>query len=320
VALLILPVKNGMLIHDGYINLDIRIPVVTIGTFDGVHSGHRIILDKLIRKAKEINGESVVITLNPHPRRFLSAEEQSLTFLTSMEEKKYLLEQCGVDHLVIIRFDLGFSRKEACEFIEEVLVKNIRTKHLIVGFNHRFGKGGQGDFQTIRKCAEKFDLSVEMIDEYRNGSGIVSSTAIRDALLDGDLEKANNMLGYSYFMNGTIIGGRKLGRALGYPTANIKPDSSDKLIPKDGVYAVEIIIGNEKYSAVMSIGLNPTVNKDSDNRTIEVNIFNFKRDIYGETIRVVFRFRLRDEMTFGTLDDLVKQIEVDKNNALRLLS
>jgi riboflavin kinase/FMN adenylyltransferase len=309
-----------MLIHDGYRNLEIKTPVVTIGTFDGVHSGHRIVLDRVVKKAKEVGGESVVITFYPHPRQYLSDNKKSLIFLTSPREKEYLLEQCGVDHLVIIKFDLGFSRKEACEFIDEVLIKNIRARHLIVGFNHRFGKGGKGDFNSIKKCADKIDLTVEMIREHSNSTGIISSSAIRDALLDGDLRKANAMLGYSYFMNGTIIGGRKLGRTLGYPTANIRPAYPEKLIPKNGVYAVEITIGNERYSAVMSIGLNPTINRNSETRTIEAHIFNFKKDIYGAMICVVFRFRLRDEMIFNSLPELAEQIEIDRKRAMQLLA
>ena len=200
------------------------------------------------------------------------------------------------------------------------LIKKIGTKHLIVGFNHHFGRQGEGDFDTIKKCAESFDFKVEQIRALNSESGIISSSAIRECFLNGKLEEANRLLGYSYFMNGTIVEGKKLGRKIGYPTANIKPDYHNKLIPKDGVYAVEICFEGEKYSGMLSIGLNPTVNKGTDPRTIEVNIFDFDRDIYGSKIRVIFRFRLRDEMKFESISELAEQIELDKKKAIQLLS
>jgi riboflavin kinase/FMN adenylyltransferase len=319
-ALLILPLKEPeMFIHKGYEDLHLRNPVVTLGIFDGVHRGHLVVITGLVNRAKETNGDSVIITFDPHPKKVLSNSNEELTFLTSLEEKIFLLEKTGIDHLIIIPFDREFSNREACEFVGEVLIKKIGSKHLIVGFNHHFGRKGEGDFNAIKKCAESFNLNVEQIRALNTESGIISSSSIRNALLNGNLEEANNLLGYDYFMNGTIVTGKKLGRKIGYPTANIKPDYSDKLIPKDGVYAVEIYFEGEKYDGMMSIGLNPTVNKGSDPRTIEANIFNFNRDIYGVKIRVVFRFRLRDELKFESLEALADQIELDKKKAMQLL-
>jgi riboflavin kinase/FMN adenylyltransferase len=309
-----------MIIHEGYENLNLINPVVTIGIFDGVHRGHLTVINGLIRRAKEINGESTIITFNPHPKQVLAENKTDLVFLNSLEEKIYLLEKTGIDHLIIIRFDRDFSNREACEFVGEILINKVGTRHLIVGFNHHFGRHREGDFDTIKKCAEYYDFNVEQIGALNSESGIISSSAIRTALLNGKLEEANDLLGYGYFMNGTVIKGKNLGKKIGYPTANIKPDYPNKLIPKDGVYAVEICFEGEKYSGMMSIGVNPTVNKDPDLRTIEVNIFNFDRNIYGSKIRVIFRFRLRDEMRFDSISELVDQIDLDKKKAIQLLS
>jgi riboflavin kinase/FMN adenylyltransferase len=320
-ALLILHLNSfGMIIHQGYENLHFRNPVVTLGIFDGVHRGHRTVIDTLVSRAKEVNGESIVITFYPHPRQVLSDNKGKLEFLTSLEEKIILLERSGINHLIIIQFDRDFSNREACEFVREVLIEKIGTKHLIVGFNHHFGRQGEGDFNAIKKCAESYDFNVEQIRALNSDSGIISSSAIRNALAEGKLEEANNLLGYSYFMNGTIVGGKRLGTKIGYPTANIKPDYLNKLIPKDGVYAVEISFNGEKYAGMMSIGLNPTVNEDTDVRTIEANIFDFDQDIYGAEICVIFRYRLRDEMKFENIGLLVRQIELDKKKTLELLS
>jgi riboflavin kinase/FMN adenylyltransferase len=284
-----------------------------------VHRGHLVVINGLVNLAKKTKGDSVIITFDPHPKKVLSNNNERLTFLNSLEEKIFLLEKTGTDHLVIIPFNRELSNREACEFVGEVLIKKIGTKHLIVGFNHHFGHKGEGDFNAIKKCAETFDLNVEQIRALNSESGIISSSSIRNALINGKLEEANNLLGYDYFMNGTIVAGRALGRKIGYPTANIKPDFPDKLIPKDGVYAIEIYIEGEKHKGMMSIGLNPTVNRGSDPRTIEANIFDFDRDIYGAKIRVIFRFRLRDELKFESLTALADQIELDKKNAMRLL-
>jgi riboflavin kinase/FMN adenylyltransferase len=309
-----------MIIHKGYEGLHIRNPVVTLGIFDGVHRGHMKVIEGLVLRAKEINGESAIITFDPHPRLVLSDNKAGLEFLTSLEEKIYLLKKTGIDHLIIIGFDRDFSNLETCEFVRDILIKKIGTKNLIIGFNNHIGRRGKGDLDAIKKCGEPFDFNVEQLRALNSVSGIISSSVIRNELLNGNLEEANNLLGYSYFMNGTVIGGRKLGRKIGYPTANIKPDYLNKLIPKDGVYAVEICFEREKYSGIMSIGLNPTVNKGSDPRTIEVNIFDFDREIYGSKIRAIFRFRLRDEMRFESLQELAEQIELDKKKAIQLLN
>ncbi len=294
-------------------------PVVTIGTFDGVHRGHMEVISKLIQSARTHSGESVVITFSPHPRKIISGTAQQLSLLSTTEEKAALLERSGIDHLIIIDFDRELSMMDACDFVEEVLVRKIGARHLIVGFNHRFGRKGEGDFNTIRQCASRFDLTVEMVDAVGSDSGTISSSGIRDALLQGRLADANSMLGYSYPITGTVSEGRKIGRTIGFPTANISPGDPEKLIPATGVYAIGILVGGEEYKGIMSIGYNPTVSSGSRVRTIEAYIFGFDREIYGLEITAILKFRLRDEMKFPGLDELAAQIELDKKNAEDLM-
>ena len=309
-----------MIIHKGYENLSISNPVVTLGIFDGVHRGHKTLITSLINRAKISHGESVIITFYPHPRFVLSDNKTGITFLTSLEEKISLLEKEGVDHLIIIPFDHELSNKEACEFIGEVLVKKIGTKILIAGFNHHFGRKGGDSFDNIRRCAESYKIVVEQVKALDTEKGIISSSFIREALLKGELEEANSLLGYNYFINGTVIEGRHIGKEIGFPTANIDPDYENKLIPKDGVYAVEVLIEGSRHSGMLSIGSNPTVNKDPGKKKIEVNIFSFENDIYNSKICVVFRNRLRDEIKFDNISLLAEQLALDKKMALRLLN
>jgi riboflavin kinase/FMN adenylyltransferase len=308
-----------MKIHEGYNNLNLLNPAVTLGIFDGVHRGHKALIASLISRAKSINGESVIMTFYPHPRVVLSENTENLTFLTSPDEKISMLGEAGVDHLLIIPFDLNLSNKEACEFIEEVLVKKIGTRYLIAGFNHHFGKKGDSDFDTIRRCAESFKIVVERVDAVKTEQGFVSSSLIRKALLEGRIEEANSLLGYEYFIDGTIVAGRKLGREIGFPTANITPGYKNKLIPKDGVYAVETLIDGLRYPGMLSIGYNPTVNDNPARRTIEVNIFGFEKEVYGAEIAVVFRYWMRDEKRFDKITLLIEQLELDKKMAIGLL-
>jgi riboflavin kinase/FMN adenylyltransferase len=308
-----------MLIHSLDSNFNFKNPVVTIGTFDGVHKGHRAVISHLMEKARSINGESVVITFFPHPRQILSENIRPPSLLNTSDEKKTLLEKSGIDHLIIIDFDRELSMMEACDFVKDVLVKKIGAKHLIVGFNHHFGRRGDGDFNTIKQCAGRFKITVEMVEAISSDSGTISSSLIRDALIEGRLEDANTMLGYSYSLTGKIVAGRKIGREIGFPTANILPFDPEKLVPGNGVYAVEILIGKEEYKGVMNIGFNPTIRRDSSNRTIEVNIFNFENEVYGSEITIIFRYRLRGEIVFAGLDELAAQIAKDKIKAISLL-
>jgi len=237
-----------------------------------------------------------------------------------MDEKKVLLENANVDHLIIIEFNTMFSKIQACEFIKEVLVEKIGTKHLIIGYNHHFGRNGEGDFNIIKQCAESLDFSVEQVQGFHTEEGAISSSSIREALLKGRLDEANRWLGYSYSMSGTIVEGRKIGRSIGFPTANIKPDYQYKLIPGNGVYAVEVQLDGIRHPGMLSIGSNPTVNNDSRARSIEVNILDFNENIYGKSISVIFRKRLRDEIKFDNTEQLAEQMKLDKQQVLLLLT
>jgi riboflavin kinase / FMN adenylyltransferase len=309
-----------MVIHDGYENLNLFSPVVTLGIFDGVHRGHMALLDFLVSRARAIKGESVVITYSPHPRLVLEKNNTNLSFLTTMEEKKALLENANIDHLIVIQFNNEFSKIPACDFIKDILVEKIGTKHLIIGYNHHFGKRGEGDFNTIKQCSEEHALVVEQVQGFHTEEGTISSSSIREALLKGKLDEANRWLGYSYSVSGTVIEGRRIGHSIGFPTANIKPDSQYKLIPCNGVYVVEVKLGNQIFPGMLSIGSNPTVNEDIRFRSIEVHILNFEKDIYGRKISVIFRKRLRDEKKFDDLKKLTEQMRLDKQDTLRFLT
>lgn len=308
-----------MIIHRGYEDLNIKAPVVTLGIFDGVHRGHKMLLGHLVKMAKETEGESVVITLSPHPRMVLEKDHHNLTFLTTLDEKKGLLEKEGIDHLIIMDFSSEFSMIPACDFVRDILVGKIGTRYLIVGYDHHFGKRGEGDFETIRKCSGLPDFRVEQVQGLNYDNVTVSSTVIREELLEGRLDNANMLLGYNYFLSGIIVEGRKIGRSIGFPTANILPEAN-KLIPSNGVYAVEVLVEKSSFPGMLSVGTNPTIDSNNGVRSVEVNILNFDGDIYGTSITVIFRKRLRDERRFDSIDQLTQQMQKDKADTLELFS
>jgi riboflavin kinase / FMN adenylyltransferase len=309
-----------MIIHEGYENLKLIAPAATLGIFDGVHRGHRVLLDFLVARAKETDCESVVITFSPHPRLVLDQSTGNLTFLTTLEEKKSLLAKAGINHLIVIEFTRQFSNITACDFITDILIGKIGVRQLIIGYDHHFGRKGEGDFNTIKKCSEDLDFSVDQVPAYVGEDGVISSSVIRQALLNGRLDEANRWLGYSYSVSGNIIEGRRIGRSIGFPTANIKPDSEHKLIPGTGVYAVKVQIDDKIYTGMLSIGSNPTVNTDPSVRSIEVHIIDFDKDIYGKRITVSFIKRLRDEKKFGNLQQLKEQMSIDRQDTMKMLS
>jgi riboflavin kinase/FMN adenylyltransferase len=309
-----------MHIHRGYENLKLVKPVVTLGIFDGVHLGHMALLDRVVSSAREANGEAVVITFSPHPRIILDKDSSSLTFLTTLEEKTALLGKAEVDHLIIIEFTREFSSIAACDFVRDILVEKIGAKHLIIGYNHHFGRKGEGNFDTVRQCTESLDFKVEQVQGLQLDGGAISSSLVREALMHGRLEEANKLLGYSYSLSGKVIEGRKIGRSIGFPTANIKPSDQHKLIPCKGVYATEVRLGGKTFQGMLNIGSNPTVNSDDSLRSIEVHILNFSGDIYGSDISVVFMKRLRDEIRFDSVEKLVIQMELDKQCTIQLFS
>jgi riboflavin kinase/FMN adenylyltransferase len=231
-----------------------------------------------------------------------------------------LLRKANVDHLIIIEFNTAFSKISACDFLENILIEKIGTKHLIIGYDHHFGRHGEGDFNTIKECSDESEFIVEQVQGIHTEEGAISSSSIRTALLTGKLDEANSWLGYHYSLSGTVIEGRRIGRTIGYPTANIKPHSQYKLIPANGVYAAEVEVDEKRYMGMLSIGSNPTVNEDRSFRSIEVYILNFDNDIYGHDISVIFRKKLRDEKKFDNLLQLTEQMDLDKKNTLQFLT
>lgn len=292
-------------------------PVLTIGTFDGVHLGHRKIIDELCKRAKTLNGESVIFTFDPHPRKIVASGENSLRLLTTLEEKIALLEQSGIDHLIIYPFTKEFSQLTYEEFVERVLVNQIHVKFLVVGYDHKFGKDRKGDFEFLKNCATRFGFQMEKMDVLLMNQAHISSTRIREAIQRGDFDMANAFLGYPFSLHGTVVEGQKLGRKIQFPTANIEALDPDKIIPGYGVYAVKVKVANQQFNGMLNIGSRPTVNHNADNRSIEVHILDFDRDIYGHTIGLEFYKKLREEQKFASLEALKEQLAKDKANTLQ---
>lgn len=291
--------------------------VVTIGTFDGVHIGHQAILQKLVSEARKHGGTSILITFWPHPRFVLKKGKTDLQLLSTFDEKIALLESLGLDYLVKVPFTPEFSNLSADEFIQKILVDNIGTKELYIGYDHRFGNNREGNLDFLEERAENFGYHVNEIPRQDIDSMGVSSTKIREALLLGNIRLANSLLGRSYAITGKVIEGQKVGREIGFPTANLRIEEDYKLLPGDGSYAVEVEVRRGKFKGMMNIGFKPTV--DGSARTIEVHIFDFDDNIYNEKITVEFVKALRKEIKFNSLDELKSQLEVDKTNALNIL-
>lgn len=286
--------------------------IATIGTFDGVHLGHRKILDKLLKAAEDSDYESLLLTFFPHPRMVVQPEAD-IKLLNTLEEKKELLENIGLDNLVIHPFDIDFSNQEAEEFVKSVLVDRFNIKKIIIGYDHRFGKNRSADINDLIRFGKKYNFEVEQIEVKELNDVSISSTKIRNALHDGKPRLANSYLGYNYMLGGTIVMGKQLGRTIGYPTANIHISESYKQIPKIGVYAVTSIIQGKKICGMMNIGFNPTV--AGKKMTIEVNFFDFNEDLYGDFLQIEVLERLRDEKKFESLQELKNQLAKDALSA-----
>ena len=291
--------------------------VITIGTFDGVHFGHQQILSLMKSAAKQVNGETVIITFHPHPRKIIGANKAPIYLLNTLDEKINLLEKYGIDHLVIIPFTEKFAQQSAEDYIADFLVNTFHPHTIIIGHDHRFGKDRIGDFQLLEDKAIKSGYQVKEIPGYMLNDVTISSTKIREALLNGDIEKAHDLLSYDYYFTGKIVKGNQLGRTIGYPTANIQMMDENKLIPCNGVYSVLVCNENLKINqlgGMMNIGYRPTV--DGNERTIEVNLFNFDQSIYDETLTITLKKYLRSEEKFSGIDKLKIQLEKDKQAAL----
>jgi riboflavin kinase/FMN adenylyltransferase len=303
--------------------------VVTIGTFDGVHSGHQQIIQQLLTEAKAIDGETVVITFNPHPKMVVAAAKKEIKVLNTLAEKITLLEKHGVHHLVVVPFTQVFAEQSADAYIKDFLIARFHPHTIIIGYDHKFGAGRKGDYHLLEAEAFENNFIVKEIPEHVLQNITISSTRIREALLKGDVQIANEFLGYPYFFSGKVVEGNKLGRTIGYPTANLLVEDEYKLIPGNGVYAVEVISSQlpvlSGYSinlnsplvlrGMMNIGVRPTV--DGTKRVIEVNIFDFDADIYGQQLTVSIKKKLRDEIKFSGLEELKKQLAKDKDDSLK---
>jgi riboflavin kinase/FMN adenylyltransferase len=300
---------------DDFTRLDYA--VVTSGTFDGVHVGHQKILNRLREIASRNNGETVVITFWPHPRLVLHPEDDTLKLLNTFEEKAELLKEQGIQHLVRIPFTKEFSQYTSEEFIQKILVETIGTKKLVIGYDHRFGHNREGSFEQLKINAPRYGFEVEEIPRQDVDHVGVSSSKVRKALEEGDIDTTTHFLDRPYALTGRVVMGDKLGRLLGYPTANIEIDTKYKLIPADGIYAVTVLHEHTTYKGMLYIGNRPTVN--GTKRNIEVNIFDFAKDIYGESLTLYFHKLIRGDAKFSDLEGLKVQLGIDKQDALRIL-
>jgi riboflavin kinase/FMN adenylyltransferase len=305
-----------MQVHTQIDNLPVfRNAVVTIGTFDGVHTGHQQIIAQLKEEANAIGGETIIITFHPHPRKVVAHKE--VFVLNTLDEKIELLREKGIDHLIVVPFDEHFASQSAKEYVEHFLFEKFHPHTVIIGYDHRFGHGRQGDYHLLEDFGKQLGFFVKEIPEHVLNNIAVSSTKIREALLNSDVETANNYLGYDYFFEGIVIEGNKLGRTLGYPTANLQIETSEKLIPGNGVYAVIASVDKSTYKAMMNIGFRPTI--EGKTRMIEVNLFDFNHDLYGKALHVYVKKYLRDEVKFNGLEELKNQLGIDKEAALKVL-
>ncbi len=336
-----------------------RNAVITIGTFDGVHMGHRQIIDKLRAEATAIGGETVIVTFHPHPRKVVTSAILGIRLINTLDEKLELLEQLGIDHVVVVPFTDAFANQPAEDYIRNFLVEKFHPHTIIIGYDHRFGRERLGDYLLLEQKAAEFNYQLQEIPKHILENISISSTRIREAIQHNDIDTANKLLGYEFFFSGMVVHGDKLGRQLGYPTANLKMMDEEKIVPGNGIYAVYAEVGgrrsedgslrsevrgqksevgdtdrsdssehndashslpathHSRYKGMMSIGFRPTV--DGSKRVIEVNIFNFSGEIYGQMLRVYVKKYLREEIKFNGLEELVKQIDQDKIDSLKVL-
>ena len=288
---------------------------LTIGTFDGAHKGHKYVLKRLIEMAEKAGNESVLLTFYPHPRHVLYPDNQDLKLLNTIDEKIEELKKSGLQHFVIHEFTKEFSRTKSVNFIRDLLVNKLNMGQMVIGYDHHFGRNREGSYEELKELSELYNFELEQIPPQDEGDVTVSSTKIRKLLCIGDVEKANAFLGYAYSINGKVVKGNKVGRTIGYPTANILVENKWKLIPADGVYAVKVQLAGKQYFGMLNIGERPTI--ADDKHVIEVHIFGFSADVYGSKIKVELVKRIRDEKQFDKLEHLKNQLKVDANNCKR---
>ncbi len=311
-------VKKTMIIFNTIDEVNLSKPVATIGFFDGVHLGHQHILKSLIERAKEEKTKSLVITFWPHPRIVLGQEAEKLQLLSSIHEKLAVFKEIGVDAVLVMEFNQELAQERAVDFLRNRLINTIGISTLVMGYNHSFGYRGEGNFQLVQQYQKEFGYSAIQINAIDVGGEHVSSTKIRKALSIGDLQRANTMLGRYFSISGTIEGGQQIGRSIGFPTANIKPDEPRIQLPMVGVYAVWVEYKEQRYPAMLNLGTRPTVGENLK-LTVEAHIIGFNQNIYDEQIKVCFVQRIRDELKFPSLEALKEQIEQDKHDVMLIL-
>ena len=298
--------------------VDIPLPVVTIGTFDGVHLGHQKIIDRLNHEAKLIGGESTLFTFYPHPRMVIYPETHGLKLLQTQEEKLAKLDEKGLQNIIVYPFDFDFSRLSAVEFVRDFLVNKLHVKKLVIGYDHQFGRNREGTIEFLKSICDVYDFEVIEIPAKEIDEVNVSSTKIRDALLSGEVSRAAEFLGEPYAVKGIVVAGDQIGGTIGYPTANLEIEDPKKLIPANGVYAVCCDVEGEKFHGMMNIGVRPTVSNELVVK-MEAHLFDFSRDIYGKEIEVSFISRIRDERKFSGVEELIEQLKSDEETARNLL-
>jgi riboflavin kinase/FMN adenylyltransferase len=295
----------------------IKKPIVTIGTFDGVHHGHRAILSEVVAHARAVGGESILLTFEPHPRKVLFPNEP-LGIITPLQSKLQLIAETGIEHIVVVPFTREFAALSANDYIQQFLVEPLNPHSIVIGYDHHFGNDRKGNIELLKQYAPAYNMEIVEIPAQLIQQAAVSSTRIRKTLIAGHINEANAMLGREYKLLGRVVHGNKLGRTLGYPTANIQPSDTDQVIPGIGVYAVRVGYAGSSYGGMMSIGINPTVTSTT-NVKLEVNIFSFDADVYGRELEISFVKRLRDEQKFNSLEALIAQLHQDKVDAVNAL-
>lgn len=307
-----------MEVHYGLENIHIVNPVVTIGSFDGVHKGHLEVIEGLKRCALRLGGETVVLSFEPHPREVLYPLEKRPGLLTTLEEKIDILSGFGIDHFLVLKFTEEMAALTYSDFVKHILVDKIGIKALVVGYDHRFGKNREGNFEVLQELAERYHFYIEQEKVYETNRISISSTKIRTALELGNIEAVREFLGYDYSISGRVVHGDKIGREIGFPTANLKVEDVRKLLPASGVYAVKVYLQGKEYDGMLNVGTRPTVSSSGVIR-LEVNIFGFNEDIYGEEVRVALLHRIRGERKFDTTEELRLQLLQDRENIERLI-
>lgn len=291
----------------------IKNPVLTLGMYDGIHIGHQTIINQLNQIAEEVDGESVLLTFDPHPRMVLQPN-CDLKFIYTLEEKEQALEKLGLNHLIIHPFTKEFSQLTSLEFVRDLLVNQINIHTLVIGYDHHFGKNREGNYEQLEILSKEYGFNLIQIEAIDCNDVAVSSTKVRNALAEGNIAYANKALGCNYPMSGEVVHGDKIGRTLGFPTANLKVDDL-KIIPAHGVYSVNVFVDDQKYLGLLSIGVRATVTNSREHR-VEVNILDFTDDIYGKTIQLEFLDKIRDEKKFNGLDELIEAMNKDKAHAI----